>query len=228
MAVATSTAGKLTDLRIQRALAKPGAYGMKGFLLWTEAAWPPAIAQKILQAASKYTPGAGPLPGAFSPTLASPANQGFGRFGRLGFLGDDSGIVDVSFDPSSLGVSSDVTSAIAAANDPTMPPVSATTSATSSQPASASWASDIGSAVTAATTAALGIVQVNDAQKIFNTNLQRAQQGLAPIPTNPTTYGLPAPTANIGLTSGTTSTLLLLGGLLAAGLVLSSFAGKKS
>lgn len=210
MTVAQTPIQKTAQLRIQRALAKPGAIGMKGFLLWTEAAWPKAISQKIVKAASAYTPGATAVP------LLSPAQQGFGRFGvfgRVGAFGDDT-----SMTITLPGVDDTVTQAIAAANDPTQPPVSDTTAATPSQPASPSWMADIGNAITAATQAALGITQVKDAQSIFNTNLQRAQMGLPPIPTNPTQYGLPAPTANIGLTSGTQTALLIGVGILAVAL----------
>lgn len=196
MTVANTSDKKLTDLRVQRALAKPGAIGMKGFLLWTEAAWPPAISRKILEAAAKYTPGAGPV--SRVPTLASPAAQGFGDFAYGSLPADD------------------------ASTDPTNAPVSPTTAATPAQPASPSWLADIGDAIKTATTAALGYVQVSDAQKIFNTNLQRAQQGLPPIPTNPTQYGLPAPTANIGLASSTQKTLMWVAGIFVGGLLLSA------
>lgn len=206
MTVASTSDKKMTDLRIQRALAKPGAIGMKGFLLWTEAAWPPAISRKILQAAAKYTPGAGPS--GTVATLASPAAQGFGLFGDTGYQYGSLPADDAS-------------------TDPTSPPVSPTTAATPAQPASTSWIADIGNAVQAATTAALGFVQVNDAQKIFNTNLQRAQQGLPPIATNPMQYGLPAPTANIGLASSTQNTLLIVAAILGGGLLLAALAGGK-
>lgn len=211
MATQQTPAQKIAGLRIQRALAKPGAIGMKGFLLWTEAAWPPAISKKILEAANKYTPGAGP-----PVTLASPAAQGFGRFGRVGMFGDNSGLADVTIDLSSIQVPDSVTQSI---SDATQAPVSGTTAATPSQPASASWMSDVGSAITAATTAYLGATQVKNAQTIFNTNLQRAQQGLPMIPTNPTQYGLPAPTAQIGLTSSTSEVLLIGLGILGVALI---------
>lgn len=211
MATPQTSAQKLTELRIQRALAKPRAIGMRGFLLWTEAAWPPAISKKILEAANKYTPGASIGPASGAATLASPAAQGFG------FLGDDSGITtDLYFTPTATDMS-----------DPTQAPVSGTTAATPAQPASSSWVSDITNAIGAATTAYLGTQQVKDAQTIFNTNLARAQQGLPMIPTNPTRYGLPAATANIGLTSQTESLVLWLGGGLAAVLLLSAFLKKK-
>lgn len=210
----TTTDQKIAQLRIQRALAKPGAIGMKGFLLWTEAAWPPAISRKVLEAAARYTPGAGPTRSV--PTLASPQAQGFG------FFGDDSAFtVDLAAIPDS------VTGAIASANDPTQAPVSPTTAATPSQPASASWLSDVTNAVSGATQAFLGYTQVSDAQRIFQTNLARAQQGLPPIPTNPAQYGLPAPTANIGLAASAQNTILLVAALLGGGLLLAALAGGK-
>lgn len=203
---------KAAQMRIERHLSRPGAVGMKGFLLWTEGAWPPAISQKILQAAQKYTPGASTTsPAGTMPTLASPAYGGFG------FLGDDSTItVDIP------GIPSSVTQAISDAN---APEPSGVTSATPSQPASEAWVGDIANAVGAATTAYLGYQQVKDAQSIFNTNLQLAQQGRPMIPTNPTLYGLPAPTAQVGLTSSAQSTLLVGLGILAGGLILAGALG---
>jgi len=225
-ATAATTDAKVTELRIQRALAKPRAIGMKGFLLWTEAAWPPAISRKILDAASRYTPGATSAPASVpAATMASPAAQGFGRYG-VGHFGDDSGLLSVSFDPSSIDLSS-ANQAIAAANDPTQAPVSQTTAATPAQPASPSWLSDVGGAITAATTAFLGATQIKDAQTIFNTNLARAQAGLPMIPTNPVNYGLPAPTANIGLAASAQTTLFIVVGVGALALVLASLGGKK-
>lgn len=221
MATGTTAAQKATSLRIQRALAKPRAIGMKGFLLWTEAAWPKPIAQKILAAAAKYTPGA--TPGGFGPTLASPQSGGLGAFGDT--ASDLSALTGVTVDLSA--VNPDGTQSGIYSTDPTVPPVSATTAATPATPASASWMSDIGAAVSGATTAFLGVTQVNDAQKIFNTNLARAQQGLSMIPVNPTQYGLPAPTANIGLTGGAQSTILIVGGVLAIGLVIAALAKGK-
>lgn len=223
---------KSTQMRIQRALSQPGAVGMKGFLLWTEAAWPPAISQKILQAASRYTPGAGTTPGAFTPALASPASGGFGRLGltemrpyvhrgrgnrwgrmSMGAFGDSTDGITVDL----TAIPDTVSQAISDASTP--PPPSATTVATPSQPASASWLSDMSQAIQAASVATLGVVQAKDAQTIFQTNLARAQQGLPMIPTNPTQYGLPAPTANIGLTSGAQTTIFIGVGLLAVGLI---------
>lgn len=215
MATGITSDQKTAALRIQRALAKPGAIGMKGFLLWTQAAWPPAIANEVLKAAAKYTPGAGVS--SRTATVASPANQGFPA---LGFFGDDS---DFTLDLTSIPDS--VTSAIATANDPTQAPVAPTTAATAAAPAGASWLSDVGAAISASTQALLGIKQVNDAQAIFNVNLQRAQQGLAPIPTNPTQYGLPAPTANIGLAASAQNTIMLVALIGGGVLLVSALAG---
>jgi hypothetical protein len=217
MTASVTPAAKLTELRIQRALAMPGATGMKGFLLWTEAAWPPAISRKILSAAARYTPGAGPDGGV--QTLASPAGGGFARWGAFGDITDGTGItVDLTAIPDA------VTSAI---SDASQPPVSPTTAATPGAPAGNSWLGDVSSAITAATQATLGVIQAKDAQSIFNTNLARAQAGLPMIPTNPVQYGLPAPTANIGLASSAQNTLLVLGGLVLAGVVVASLTGGK-
>jgi len=182
--------------------AKPGATGMKGLLLWTEAAFPKAIAHEVLKAASKYTPGASPT--GMTPTLASPERGGFG------FLGD------VSYDWGTLPADD-------ASTDPTVAPVSPTTQATPSQPASSSWIADIGKAFQVAATGALGVMQAIDAQKLFNTNLSLAQKGKSMIPSNPMQYGLPAPTANIGLAQSTQNTLFIVGGLVLAGIVISSY-----
>lgn len=223
MPVQQTPTQKMTDLRIQRALAKPGAIGMKGFLLWAEAAWPKAIVAPILQAASRYTPGAGaPV------TMASPDAQGFGRFGRFGDVtvtdpNDPNNQISLSAgqtvgvdatgatvinnpDGSVFNVSTGVTS-----GGPTNAPVSAVTAATSSQPASSSWVADISAAVNAATSAFTNYQQVQDAQTLFNANLARAQQGKPPIGSNPTAYGLPSPTAQLGALSSGTGLMLVLG-----------------
>lgn len=210
-ATAMNTVQKTAQLRVERALAKPGATGMKGMLLWTEAAFPKAIAHEVLKAASRYTPGATPT--GRTATLSSPPAGGFG------FLGDDSGLQLATVSLDIPDISSSTTQAI---SDATQAPVSPVTAATPSQPPSDSWVSDVSKAFTAAATAGLGVVQALDAQKIFNTNLSLAQQGKSLIPFNPTQYGLPAPTANIGLTPTAQNTLLMLGGLVVAGVVVAS------
>jgi hypothetical protein len=252
----TAPADKNTAIRIKRALAKPGATGKKGFLLWVEAGFPKAMANKILQAASKHvspqalaaaahaggTPPANPgtrvwTAGQAAPampaqgSLPAPALQGYaprvgnaswtlGRYGParpgyglphgvngLGFLGDDSSSLDY------VTLTTDTT-------PQALPPVSATTAATPSTPADSSWTSDISSAISAIGQLYLTKTQVNASQQIFNTNLQRAQQGLPPIPTNPTAYGLPAPTVNVGISSTTLKPLLWLAGGIAAVILL--------
>lgn len=219
MATGTTAEQKATALRIQRAGAKPRAIGKRGFLLWAEAAWPKELIQPVLKAAAKYVPGAGTMPGALVPSLASPAQGG------LGFFGDDSGISSLSSLNALTGITVDAS--LDTSTDPTVPPVSAVTAATPAQPASSGWLSDIANAFKAATVGYLGATQVKDAQTIFNTNLARAQQGLPMIPTNPTQYGLPSPTANIGLTSSAQNTVLIVGGVLAAGLVIAALAKGK-
>lgn len=230
MPATLNSSQKTTQLRIQRALSKPGAVGMKGLLLWTEAAWPKAIADKVLAAANRYTPGAqSPI------TLASPAKGGFGLLGdfsvpdpnnpnnmiSLGVgqtLGTDSNgsTLIINSDGSIYNVTTGTTT------DPSVPPVSGTTLATPSQPATPSWAADVSDAFKTAAQAGLGIMQLVNAQTLFNNNLKLAMAGKPMIPTNPTQYGLPAPTANIGLTTETEKAMLWGIGLLAGGVVLAS------
>lgn len=171
----------ITQLRIERALAKPGATGMRGFLLWAEAAFPPQVTKPILKAAAKY---------AGQPPVS----------GGLGYLGD---VTDES-----------------GAADPSNPPVSATTATSSSDAASNAWATDVGTAIKTGLQVYTAVSQQQAANQIFNLNLQRAQLGLAPIAADPTRYGLPAPTANIGLTQSTQNTVLVIGGLIFGGIVL--------
>lgn len=54
--------------------------------------------------------------------------------------------------------------------------------------------------------------QIDAQQKILNIQLQRAQQGLAPLAIDPTTYGLPSPSIGVGLTGDTQKTLLYIAG----------------
>lgn len=190
----------MTGIRINRAVAQPGAKGKKGFLLWVSAGFPKRVADKIMvAAASQVDPGmlqaarqaSGRAP---SPDKAGPAVTTMGRFGGFG---DDSGLVTIGVDPTSLSDST-----------------SAAINATDSGAASPSWLDSISSAIQAAGTAYLTKTQIDSQQQIFNVNLQRAQQGLPPIPTNPTAYGLPAPTVNFGLAAGTMQPILwVVGGV---------------
>lgn len=235
--VPVTPAAQALQNRINAAIAVKGAKGMKGFLIWVQAAFPKRIADKILAAAAQHNtarkaasagspvnavgaymraqvgmaprmgiaPGMGTYTGpttfgAFGAS-AIPANVrrqiNVGAYMRrgMGALGQTSGGIDLS----SLGnpSSTDLTSAI---------------SDTSSASATPSWMSDISSAISAVGQAYLTKTQISDAQTIFNTNLQRAQAGLSPLPTNPADYGLPSPTVNVGLASGT-SNMLMWGGI---------------
>ena len=218
--------------RIDKALQTPGATGPRGFLIWVKAAWPAAIADKILAAAAAHqaksaaAAAAGPLgnlgryagPTTFgnaSGKIVSIRAANLARRRRMqvagfGALGQSSGIGSSSLDiPITIGGSSstDTTGAIS-------------TASTSS--ASPSWLSSIGSVITAATQGYLGIQQTQDAQTLFNTNLQRAQQGLAPLNANPSAYGIISPSVNVGLSPGV-QTMLIYGGLgLGAILILST------
>jgi hypothetical protein len=100
--------------------------------------------------------------------------------------------------------------------------------ATDSAAADPSWLSSVSSALQLAGQAYLTKTQVDASQQIFNTNLSLAQRGLPMIPTNPTAYGLPAPTVNFGLSSGTMSTgVMVVGGILGVWLLISLSSGKR-
>jgi hypothetical protein len=186
----------MTGIRINRAVSQPGAKGKKGFLLWVAAAFPKPVVDKVMTAALQH---ANPMmvksslnQKAVQSAVAGPTVTKMGRFGGFG---DDANLVTVGVD---------------------VPPVSDTVTAavnsTDSSAADPSWLSSIGSAITAAGQAYLTKTQIDAQSQIFNVNLTRAQQGLPPIPTNPTAYGLPAPTVNFGLASGATSTLFMIAG----------------
>jgi hypothetical protein len=208
-ATPTPAGDAATGIRIRRALQQPGAKGKKGLLLWVNAAFPKAIADKVIAAAAQYvTPG---MAGAAAAAAGGPqagntvatANtmgafrglRGFGRFGDL-------------------GVSDSASAAIINATD--------------SAAADPSWLSSISSALQLAGQAYLTKTQVDASQQIFNTNLSLAQRGLPMIPTNPTAYGLPAPTVNFGLSSGTMSAgVMVVGGILGVWLLISLSSGKR-
>ncbi len=199
----------LTGIRINRALTQPGAKGKKGFLLWVAAGFPKQIADTIMQAAARQIDpamlqAARSAGSASSPSTAGPTVTTMGRFGGFG---DDAALVTLGVDPTA--VSDSTTAAI---------------NATDSSAASPSWIDSISTAIQAAGTAYLTKTQIDAQQQIFNTNLQRAQQGLPPIPTNPTAYGLPAPTVNFGLATGTQSTLLWVAGGLGVLILIASLA----
>lgn len=148
-----------------------------------------------------------------------------GRRARAGIVSFDrrqrrmglNGLGDTTTDALGSDALSNIT--IDTSTDPTI--ANASTSS-----ASPSWLSSIGSAVTAATQAYLGIQQSKDAQTLFDTNLQRAQQGLAPLNANPTAYGIISPSVNVGLSPGVQS-LLMYGGI-GLGLILLLNVGLKA
>ncbi len=86
----------------------------------------------------------------------------------------------------------------------------------SSANASSSWADSLSKLVGAWGQYKLTDAQLDLAKQITQTNLSRAQQGLAPLPYDAAQLGL-APTVNFGL-SGSTSKLVMYGGI-AAGLL---------
>jgi hypothetical protein len=220
-ATPTPAGDSATGIRIRRALQAPGAKGKKGLLLWVNAAFPKAIADKVIAAAAKHvTPGmaaastaaaSGPQAGNVVATAntmgAFRGMRGLGRFGDTFPT-----LMTIGIDPTSV---SDSASA-------------AVINATDSSAADPSWVSSISSALQLASQAYLTKTQVDATNQIFNTNLSLAQRGLPLIPTNPTAYGLPAPTVNFGLSPGTMSKgIMVVGGVLGVWLLISLTSGKR-
>lgn len=192
---------KATDLRIKRALNQPGAVGKKGFLLWVEAAYPKAIAKQVLDAVRPLAGrqmGLQRVQGSVSGFgYAARVGTASSRMGRLGLFGDGPDPGDPSSWPASVQQS-------------------AVTQVTDSGAASPSWIDSIVKLLPVLGQGYLTKQQMDANNAIFQTNLQRAQRvpPLPPIATNPTQYGLPAPTVNFGLASGTMQTLVyVVGGL---------------
>lgn len=181
--------------RINAALNAPGARGMKGFLIWVKAAWPAPIANKILAAAKAHLEKSAHL-ASVSPIGA--ANRAMRR--GVGGLGQ------------SLVSTSEVMQPITFTAGSSDSSGSSTIAATPSSSAGSSWLSDIGTAISGAVQGYLGLQQSKDAQTLFDTNLQRAQQGLAPLNANPSAYGIVSPSVNVGL-SPQVQTMLIYGGV---------------
>lgn len=85
---------------------------------------------------------------------------------------------------------------------------------TSTAAPSSSLADTIREIATVAGQAYLTTQQVKAQQQILNIQLQRAQQGLAPLAIDPTTYGLPQPSIGVSLDSSTQKLLIYGGGAL--------------
>ncbi len=221
-ATPTPAGDPATGIRIRRALQAPGAKGKKGLLLWVSAGFPKQIADKAIQAAGKHldpamvsaaqVAAAGPAAG----NLAATANK-MGAYrgaprplGRLGTFGDTSpSLMTIGFDSPSV---SDSASA-------------AIINATDSSAADPSWLSSVSSALQLAGQAYLTKSQVDAMNNITNNNISLAARGLPLIPTNPTAYGLPAPTVNFGLSSSTLTPVLWVAGGIGV-IVLISLASK--
>jgi hypothetical protein len=205
-----------TGIRIRRALQQPGAKGKKGFLLWATAALPKAMADKVINAAAQHVKAgmvsaanmAARGPAAGSPVKTAGTMGGFRGFGYVG----DPTLMTIGVDTPT--VSDSATAAVINATD--------------SSAADPSWLSSVSSALQLAGQAYLTKTQVDSANQIFQTNLSLAQRGLPLIPTNPTAYGLPAPTVNFGLSNTTlTPVLWIAGGLGALFLISSLSRGRK-
>lgn len=78
-------------------------------------------------------------------------------------------------------------------------------------PAPASWVTNIRDILLGASQVYLAKTQLDTQKKVLDMQLQRAQQGLAPLDINPATYGL-QPTVGVGV-SNDTKQLLIWGGV---------------
>lgn len=98
------------------------------------------------------------------------------------------------------------------------------TQATDSSAASPSWIDSIAKLLPVLGQGLLTKQQMDANNQLFQVNLQRAQMvpPLPPLASNPTAYGLPAPTVNFGLAGGTMQAVLWIAGGLGAVWVLTS------
>ncbi len=214
-ATPTPAGDSATGIRIRRALQQPGAKGKKGFLLWAVAALPKAMSSKVINAAAQHV-SAG-MVGAANAAARGPAAGNVQKTARTigAFRGLRSlqGFGDTTPTMTTIGI-----------DDPTVTDqaTAAVINATDSSAADPGWLSSISSALQVASEAYLTKTQVDAAGKIFNTNLSLAQRGLPLIPTNPTAYGLPAPTVNFGLAGGTQKAVFWIAGGIGALILIGS------
>jgi hypothetical protein len=182
--------------------------GIKGFLKWLQVAQP-GIYQ---QAAPKI---AAAVPAAFSDYHAG----GWRSFGSLGQnAADPTGTFSTSsFDPNEITVSPDVTTAVDTAD------------AANTGAGSGSLSDTISSIVNGVASLWMTQSQVQLNSQIVNTQLQRAAAGLAPLPINPTTTGLPVIQATAGqkLSTFVSQNPYLAAALAAGGLYLLTHLGRR-
>lgn len=95
-------------------------------------------------------------------------------------------------------------------------------------PVTSSLANTIRDIATVVGQAYLSREQIKAQQNILNLQLQRAQQGLPPLPIDPSTYGLPQPTVGIALDDSTKKLLMYGGGALALALLFGLIGGGRA
>jgi hypothetical protein len=184
-----------------------GAKGARGFLKWVEASFPAPVASQVLKSAARQSGGLGRLGRLGLGLVRRPSGFARRRLSGLGQSGDVM-LQDISFDSSQL----------------VQPTISADTTGATDAAASPSWLSSLGGALSGAISAAgqvyLTKSQVDAANQIMQINLQRAQQGLAPLPYTPQQLGLTGPTLNLGLSQSTLTPILwIVGGIGAIALI---------
>jgi hypothetical protein len=190
--------------------------GYKGYLKWLQRELP-GVYQKIGPQLSTVAKDAF---SDYNQSAVTRLRQQAGRASlvrryQLRGMGDDSPLTDVtsSFDPLSIGVSSDVTSALNAVPD--------TSDAANTGTGSSSTSSIISSLFNGAASVMMTNSQLNTANQINQLQLQRAQAGLPPLNLSTSAAGIPLISgASLG-----SSSLLLIGG---AALLLMVMMGRKS
>lgn len=84
--------------------------------------------------------------------------------------------------------------------------------------ATPSWMNTIQNVILTASQAWMTKEQIDAQKKLLNYQIDRVKAGLSPLDIDPTTMGLPGPTARVGLT-GDTQSLVKYGGIAALGLL---------
>lgn len=166
--------------------------GLKGYLKWLQREQPAVYGRIANIVAAKQ-------PQAFSDYNQSLAQRMSMRQGRrsMAGLGDDTGLVDLSFDPSGIDVGSSADQAIDVSD------------AANSGSGSSSLTSWLTALVGGASQLYLTKSQLDTANKVTNLQLQRAQMGLPPLNIDMTKMGVPS--VAVGLSSSTQSLVMWLG-----------------
>jgi|SRR5882724_96011 len=183
--------------------------GLKGFLKWLQREQPgiykavaPQIAKAVPRGFSDYTS---------SRVTAIRRRAGANSLMRFGSLGDDSGLVDISFDADTLSTPNFAIDTSDAAN---------------AGPSSSGIMGSVSNILNGVLQAGLTLNSLSTAKQVTQLQLQRAQAGLPPLNIDMSRMGVPA--VNVGL-SASTSQLFMYGGLALLGvLLLGGLSGRRA